>query len=554
MIEDHEFLFSLTKVARLNFGFLDYCKLVKIFREVSPIEKEIFTNLQVFKNFYYQNRRWGNYLIGQHQKTFTEHLAQKLKYLKELPSEIRDLRKGENWKKFLNESIASIKNLKENDKEKIIQIINKENISNQERKNLILLLSKLDTDQLIEIFGVSFKLHTKNYIKWGWDFYRYIKIKMLEDYFSIKEKINKFNYKAVDFLNEIKIELAPLISTKEIYAGKVKNRVLSKLFGETESHVKSKISDKTEISLEQLQSYLSNLKASLKKKGRDIPHNILLLFEKYKNENTLRQYTYGSILDKHPDFNLNYFKKIDTKEKAYWLGWLYAEGWLSQIKHEGYPYIEWGVGCNKKDEILLIRFIEAIGFNPKYVEYDNLKKGFVRIRISFSRMDFPNTLIELGWNIGKKSHCIKLPDFKNINKNRQLYLAFLLGFFDGDGETGTSQIDSKSKRFLENIKNKFNIKYEVRQIKNKDGIYWRLTLGAELFNEMLDNYQKSLPSKRIRLEEHQERMERLRNFAQSRQKFMFTKEQLEQLVWYMTYEEIADLHFEIFKVKITKKK
>jgi len=376
---------------------------------------------------------------------------------------------------------------------------------------------------------------------------------MLEDYFSIKEKTNKFNYKAVEFLNDIKIELVPLLSPNDIYAAKVKNRVLSKLFGETESHVKSKISDKTEISLEQLQSYLSNLKVSLKKKGREIPQNILKLFERYKTENTLKQYTYGSILDKHPDFNINYFKKIDTKEKAYWLGWLFAEGWLSLIKHKGSPYLEWGVGCKKKEEILLIRFIEAIGFNPKYVEFDSPNKDFVRIRISFTRMDFPNTLCKLRWNIGKKSHRIELPDFKNISKNRQLYLAFLLGFFDGDGETGTSQIDSKSKRFLEQIKGNFNIKYEVRPNKNKDGIFWRLTLGAELFNEMLDNYQKSLPSKRIRLEEHQEKIDRLKNLAQSRQKFMFTKEQLEKLVWYMTYEEIADLHFEIFKVKITER-
>lgn len=211
------------------------------------------------------------------------------------------------------------------------------------------------------------------------------------------------------------------------------------------------------------------------------------------------------------------------------------------------------MGCSKTDEILLIRFIRAIGFNLKYVEFDSPKKGFVRIRISFTRMDFPNTLIALGWKIGKKSHRIELSDFKNIIRERELYLAFLLGFFDGDGETGTSQIDLKSKRFLEQIKNKFNIKYKLRKIKSMDGICWRLTLGAELFNEMLDNFQQSLPSKRIRLEECQERMERLKNFAQSRQKFMFTKVQIEKLVWYMTYKEIADLHYEIFKVKITER-
>jgi len=226
---------------------------------------------------------------------------------------------------------------------------------------------------------------------------------------------------------------------------------------------------------------------------------------------------------------------------------------LSLIKHKGTPYIEWGVGCSKEDSILLLRFIETIGFNPKYIEYDKPKKNFVRIRISFSRREFIDPLVKLGLRIGKKAAFIELADLGDIHANRCLYLAFLLGYFDGDGNQGTSEICSQSKKFLEKIKFFFDIEYEVRYCESRTGSGYRLTLGAELFNEMLDNHTISLLRKRIRVEEHHERIKRLRNFAKSRQKFMFKKENLEKLVWHMTYEEIAELHFEIFNVKIAER-
>lgn len=359
-----------------------------------------------------------------------------------------------------------------------------------------------------------------------------------------------YHYNVIEFFDDIKRELALILSSKEIFNGKAKNRIISMLFGEKDIHVKAKISDKTEISREQLESYLKNLTNSLKKRGIDLPEKIFQIFERYRNENNLREYTYGSVLKYHPGINLNYFKNINSIEKAYWLGWLYAEGWMSLCLGAGRPYIEWGVGCSKEDDFLIKRFMREIGFNPKYLEY-NKKKNFYRIRISFTRMDFPDNLIKLGLNVGKKSHIIKLPDLGNITINRNLYLAFFLGYFDGDGNMGTSEINSASRLFLEKIKNKFNIDKEIRFDKNDEGGVWRLTLGAELFNEMLENYQSSLPRKRIKLEEHVERIERLRNFAQNRQKFLFKKDDLQKLVGIMTYEEIATLHNGIFNVKIT---
>ena len=104
--------------------------------------------------------------------------------------------------------------------------------------------------------------------------------------------------------------------------------------------------------------------------------------------------------------------------------------------------------------------------------------------------------------IPRKSKIITLPELKN----RELYLAFLLGFFDGDGKQGTTRIVTGSINFLKQIKKKFNLQYKI-YLKISRGTYIRgkeikgqgysMSLGVKLFNEMLDNYKNSLKRKRI---------------------------------------------------------
>jgi len=126
----------------------------------------------------------------------------------------------------------------------------------------------------------------------------------------------------------------------------------------------------------------------------------------------------------------------------------------------------------------------------------------------------------------RKSKIIELPELDN----RQLYLAFLLGYFDGDGTIGTSKITTGSLKFLEQIKQLFNIPNKIHKRKGAFDLY----LGANLFDEMLDNYQNSLPRKRIRLEstaEHKERFKKIQIKAVEKaakvcRKFYLTKNEL----------------------------
>ena len=76
--KNHEFLFSLTKVARLNFGFLDYCKLVKIFSTWNHRYQVSYQSSKMFKNMILKRQSGENFPI-----TCPEDLQQKLELFNE---------------------------------------------------------------------------------------------------------------------------------------------------------------------------------------------------------------------------------------------------------------------------------------------------------------------------------------------------------------------------------------------------------------------------------------------------------------------------------------
>jgi hypothetical protein len=101
----------------------------------------------------------------------------------------------------------------------------------------------------------------------------------------------------------------------------------------------------------------------------------------------------------------------------------------------------------------------------------------------------------------RKSKIISYPRISN----RELELAFLLGYYDGDGRQHSTRISSGSIRFLQQIKSRFNLPYTIRLEATKgelaDGRKIRGTkcymcLGPGLFNEMMQNYPHSMPRKR----------------------------------------------------------
>ncbi len=196
----------------------------------------------------------------------------------------------------------------------------------------------------------------------------------------------------------------------------------------------------------------------------------------------------------HPNLNHNYFETINTKEKAYWLGFLYADGYITGDSRHLNLRVEMKL---KRNELKWIeKFANTIGANHEKIE-DNVNT--YRIRISSSKMAID--LINHGC-VFNKSNIIEFPDSIALKK---LKSAFLLGFYDGDGQQNTSKITSGSKLFLNQIRNEFKINNKLIFRSNFGEIegrriisqYYVLILGNSLKREMMKNFSDSLPRKRI---------------------------------------------------------
>lgn len=123
---------------------------------------------------------------------------------------------------------------------------------------------------------------------------------------------------------------------------------------------------------------------------------------------------------KRPFANRFIFKNIDTEEKAYWLGFLYADGSVGSTDNR----IE--LGLAEKDLHHIEKFKNFIGLDNK-ISYRPKMKSY---RYCFKNEDFKNTLIEKGCT-PRKSLTLKFPTEEQVPRN--LVRHFIRGYFDGDG-------------------------------------------------------------------------------------------------------------------------
>ena len=119
-------------------------------------------------------------------------------------------------------------------------------------------------------------------------------------------------------------------------------------------------------------------------------------------------------------FNENFFETIDTEEKAYWLGFLYADGSIGDKKNT----IE--ISLQSSDYHHLEKFNESVDGAPdKHIYRDE-----IRCRICYSNKKTKNDLIKLGCT-PKKSLTLTFPSKEQV-PDEFLY-DFIRGYVDGDG-------------------------------------------------------------------------------------------------------------------------
>lgn len=146
---------------------------------------------------------------------------------------------------------------------------------------------------------------------------------------------------------------------------------------------------------------------------------------------------------------LRHFEKINTEEKAYWLGFLYADGSVNSKEDK----IE--LGLAEKDLHHIEKFKAFLGINNK-ISYRESTKSY---RMSFRSQSCKQDLIDKGC-IPKKSLVLQYPTEQQV----PFYLMkhFIRGYFDGDGwftntpdcfQVGLIGTEAFIKGFLDTVDN-----------------------------------------------------------------------------------------------------
>lgn len=112
-------------------------------------------------------------------------------------------------------------------------------------------------------------------------------------------------------------------------------------------------------------------------------------------------------------------ENINTEEKAYWLGFLYADGCISSGNRND---IELSLQLSDKEH--LQKFKNFIGFEGKLIT------DTYRCRVSFKNRKMKSDLIKLGCT-PRKSLTLTFPTKEQVPK--ELIPHFIRGYLDGDG-------------------------------------------------------------------------------------------------------------------------
>lgn len=203
-----------------------------------------------------------------------------------------------------------------------------------------------------------------------------------------------------------------------------------------------------------------------------------------------QKYNYKSIHDGKKYCDSNYFEIINTKEKAYWLGFFSADGYVNQSTRS----IEFCL----KDEKAVILFKKALKSKHKI----SCKNGkYYRISIKDKKMSQDLLSLNLDNN---KTYNYSIP----INKiPEELMSHFLRGYFDGDAYIGISSqnkfvisVTEASNKVMIDIqkilKKELNIDFNIRY--NKKNLYVFSIAGKKA--QKISEYIYKGSNKEIRLE------------------------------------------------------
>lgn len=137
-----------------------------------------------------------------------------------------------------------------------------------------------------------------------------------------------------------------------------------------------------------------------------------------------------------------FFENIDTEEKAYWLGFLYADGCVRDFGNK----VNITIGLGKKDELHLEKFRRSVGGDMPIAHYKDSLTGVYNPKITVNCSKLGRDLIKHGCIPNKTYHRIKIPSI-----DKRLAKHFIRGFFDGDGWVSIVNEGKRNERVVVGI-------------------------------------------------------------------------------------------------------
>ena len=205
------------------------------------------------------------------------------------------------------------------------------------------------------------------------------------------------------------------------------------------------IANKLGITVDQVHSYASNKKLvkeitgcyqrkhyfeTCLEKRNNKEYNVYNFLGKEQEPKIEQQFLFKSKYGKY-FVNQDYFSVIDNEWKAYWLGFLYADGSVRKVKkHKAKEENVLGVSLSAVDEDHLLKFKESIqSTSPIKLKKTNYK-DYMCVKFTVCNKKIIDDLIDKGC-YPRKTFLLKPPGEEKVP--RYLLRHFIRGFFDGDG-------------------------------------------------------------------------------------------------------------------------
>ena len=132
-------------------------------------------------------------------------------------------------------------------------------------------------------------------------------------------------------------------------------------------------------------------------------------------------------------YDSDFFEKIDSEAKAYWLGFLYADGYIHRnYKNGKIKSMSLELSLKSEDRVHLENFLRDIKSNvpikDKVIKLNDKKYFANRVIVSNTKMC--RDLVNLGC-VPNKSLILTFPSYDIVPK--EFMWDFIRGYFDGDG-------------------------------------------------------------------------------------------------------------------------